>query len=155
MELRRTLSLWAPVVLLMGAIFYVSSLSDPGEIPGGATDKQAHALVYGLLSALMVRALAGGTLAGTTGRRAITGALLATAYGASDEWHQSFVPGREAEVADVVANAAGAFAAAGALWAWSIIRATRGASPPRAGRGRSAAGRSDPRRPGPRTPDRS
>lgn len=30
-----------------------------------------------------------------------------TVYGVSDEWHQSFVGGRSAEVADVVADFAG------------------------------------------------
>jgi VanZ family protein len=122
---RRAIVLWGPVILLMGAIFYVSSLSDPGEIPGGATDKQAHALTYGLLSGLAVRALARGRLGGVTAGRAVAGALLATAYGITDEWHQAYVPGRNADAADVVANAAGAFAASGALWAWSIIRRKR------------------------------
>ena len=29
-------------------------------------------------------------------------------YGATDEWHQSFVPGRDADVRDLVADAVGA-----------------------------------------------
>jgi VanZ family protein len=39
--------------------------------------------------------------------------LLATAYGVSDEYHQSFVPGRDASVRDVGSDFAGA--ALGAL----------------------------------------
>ena len=40
-------------------------------------------------------------------------AFLATAWGLSDELHQAFVPGRSAEVADLVADAIGALAGAG------------------------------------------
>ncbi len=36
-------------------------------------------------------------------------ALSATLYGISDEIHQSFVPFREADVADVIADTIGAF----------------------------------------------
>jgi VanZ family protein len=41
--------------------------------------------------------------------------LIATAYGAIDEFHQSFVPGRSSTVADGIADAAGA-----ALGAWIV-----------------------------------
>jgi VanZ family protein len=47
--------------------------------------------------------------------------MIGTAYGATDEWHQSFVPGRQADAADVLADALGALAAAGAVRAWGII----------------------------------
>ena len=49
--------LWAPVVLYMGAIFFVSSLSDPPVPP--TTDKPLHWLAYLGLAVLVVRALAG------------------------------------------------------------------------------------------------
>jgi VanZ family protein len=42
------------------------------------------------------------------GRAVAAGAWLAVvAFGISDEWHQSFVPGRSADVLDVLADAAG------------------------------------------------
>ena len=47
--------------------------------------------------------------------------VIAAAYGASDEWHQFFVPGRQSDWHDLAADAAGAAAVAGALWAWGII----------------------------------
>jgi VanZ family protein len=47
--------------------------------------------------------------------------LLSTAYGATDEAHQYFVPGRHADVADLAADALGALAAAVAIRAWGII----------------------------------
>jgi VanZ family protein len=45
--------------------------------------------------------------------------LLTVLYGASDEFHQSFVPSRQMDVMDLVADGAGAAAAAGALYIWS------------------------------------
>ncbi len=36
-----------------------------------------------------------------------------TVYGVSDEWHQSFVAGRNADVADVVADLAGSVIGSG------------------------------------------
>jgi len=54
----------------------------------------------------------------------LTATLLATAYGVTDEYHQSFVPGRTADPMDVVKDLAGA-AAACALYRW---RTSRGAS---------------------------
>ena len=41
-------------------------------------------------------------------RAAVLAVLAASAYGASDEWHQSFVPSRSAEVADWMTDTLGA-----------------------------------------------
>jgi VanZ family protein len=46
-----------------------------------------------------------------------------TAYGASDEWHQSFVPNRSSDSGDLAADAVGA--AAGAAVAALILRGLR------------------------------
>jgi len=54
--------------------------------------------------------------------RAAGAVAITTAYGCSDEWHQSFVPGRDADLRDVWADAVGAVAGAAACWAWGIIR---------------------------------
>ena len=55
-----------------------------------------------------------------------TAALLAVLYGLGDEVHQSFVPGRDASVGDVVADAAGALlgAAAWVLGCGALARFT-------------------------------
>jgi VanZ family protein len=114
-------SLWAPVALLMAIVFV---LSDQPSLPAGpfpGADKWAHAITYASLAAVWLRALAGGRWEGVTVRRAVCAAAAAVAYGVTDEWHQSFVPGRSADAVDLVADAVGAGLAAGALGAWGIM----------------------------------
>ena len=50
------------------------------------------------------------------------------AYGASDEWHQSFVPGRSVDVADWIADAIGVVVGV-LFYHWLRRRAWRSASP--------------------------
>jgi VanZ family protein len=97
----------------MAVIFGASALSDPGPLlPEGLSDKSGHFLGYAILSALLLRALAGGRVSGITWRAALLAILLSTVYGVSDEFHQSFVPGRSPDAADVLADALGACGAA-------------------------------------------
>ena len=108
----KTAALWAPVVILMAAIFSASSLSDPGLPPGGLSDKGAHVVAYAALGAALIRALASGQARSMTVMRVLIAAVLATAYGMTDELHQRFVPGRTPELLDLVADAAGGLAGA-------------------------------------------
>ena len=118
-DLRRQLFLWAPVVIYMGAIFYVSSIPEP-PIPVG-TDKPLHGLVYLGLAVVVVRALAGGLPRRIGVGLAVAGMLITTGYGATDEVHQLFVPGRSGEVNDLMADAGGALAGTIACWAWGRL----------------------------------
>ncbi len=104
----------------MALIFYVSSLHE-APLPQGVSDKSAHWLGYTGFGMTIVRALAGGLPRRITARTAIVAVLIAVAYGASDEFHQMFVAGRSAELADLAADALGAVAGAAACWAWGII----------------------------------
>jgi VanZ family protein len=104
------------VLLYAAAIFFVSGRPAPTELPGGVSDKQGHLAAYGGLSVLTLRALAGGVWSGVTASRAVSAALLATAYGGSDELHQRFVPDRTADPADLAADAVGAWAGAAIVW---------------------------------------
>lgn len=113
MSARRAFSLWGPVLLEAAVLFWLSSRTFLTSSPAG-WDKVAHFLAYGALCTLLLRALHGGLLPLrlTLGLAAVA---LATAYGASDEFHQSFVPGRDASVFDLAADFLGA-ASAVALW---------------------------------------
>jgi VanZ family protein len=108
----RFVALWGPALAVMAVIFVASGLPNLQRLPGDVDDHVAHFAGYALLSALFVRALAGARWAGVTWRTAALAWVLSVIYGASDEWHQRFVPGRFAAVDDWVADALGAAAAA-------------------------------------------
>jgi hypothetical protein len=74
-----TLSLWCPVIVQMAIIFGASSLSEP-SIPVGISDKGGHLIGYVIPSALMLRALAGGRLAGVNWRTALPRSLQSSGY---------------------------------------------------------------------------
>lgn len=94
----------------MAGIFWLSSLERP-RIPMQVSDKLAHLAAYALLGALVLRAANGGLGRPVSPGAALFSFLLSTAYGASDEWHQSFVPGRVASLEDLLADALGALLA--------------------------------------------
>ncbi|MBP9854883.1 MAG: VanZ family protein [Candidatus Omnitrophica bacterium] len=101
---------WFPVILYSGIIFYVSSINDLAAPPTIAfSDKLCHLIEYGLFGLLLARAV-NNTKPGmdqwTLIVISLVGALL---YGLSDEFHQSFVPGRSVELFDLLADALGGF----------------------------------------------
>ena len=118
MKLRRFVSLWGPVLFLLGLLFYLSSLQDV-PLPGHGLDKIAHFTAYGILAVLWLRALDGGSLA-LRSRPTLAAWALTVAYGASDELHQRFVGGRDASIQDFAADTLGALA--GIAIAWLVIR---------------------------------
>lgn len=79
-------------------------------------DKLAHFSLFGLLATLVVRN-------GFPARRAWVAWLFVSAFGLTDEWHQSFTPGRSVEVADWVADTLGAMAAVAVYLGWPRYRA--------------------------------
>ena len=112
---------WGPAVLLMAVIFGLSAQPDLPAPPGGMSDVSAHAIVYAGLGVLMLRALSNARWSGVTPRSVAVAIALTVLYGVSDEYHQSFVVGRFAEIRDVIADAVGACGGAAAVWAWSIV----------------------------------
>lgn len=119
----RRVTLWGPVVAYMAAIFLLSADPSP-PAPPGVSDKLLHGLAYAGLALVSARATSGGHL-----RTATVGALLAawgiaTVYGATDEFHQRFTPGRHADVMDLLADAAGAAAGLCALRLYGILLAS-------------------------------
>ncbi len=104
---------WLWPLLIAVTIFGASSRSHVAAPPVANVDKYGHFLVYGLLATLTARLGNGG--------RAAAAALVATSiFGLTDEWHQSFVPGRSCDVWDWVADTSGAALAVTlyAGWPW-------------------------------------
>ena len=117
---------WIPAWAMMALIFVLSSISGLPSLPGGVDDSVPHAVEYSVLAALLLRGLVGARWRRVTVWAACAAALLATLYGVTDELHQWFVPGRTAEVADLVADASGAVVAVSLIWTWQrAVRAPR------------------------------
>lgn len=92
----------------MAGIYYLSSQPMPDlDLGFSNQDKLLHLGAYGLLSMLIL----GGMRRHDQHYRPLQlalAALLAALYGCSDEWHQSFVPGRRMDGLDLLADALGA-----------------------------------------------
>jgi VanZ family protein len=118
-------SLWLPVLIYIAVIFGLSSIAEtpdlPKLLPIDVSDKDLHAILYFGLGLLLTRALSGG-FGRVTLPAALAATLCAMLYGVSDEFHQSYVPPRNVEALDVVADTIGAGIAAFGLYAWGIIR---------------------------------
>jgi VanZ family protein len=96
----------------MGCIFYLShqpGLDLPPLFP--QQDKLLHFAVYGVLATFLLGALPA-PLSGYSRAQVLLAAGVASLYGISDEFHQSFVPGRQPDVFDWLADSAGALVAA-------------------------------------------
>jgi VanZ family protein len=98
-------ALWGPVAVWMAIIFFASARPLPGSVQG-LPDWTTHVAAYGVLGLLMARAVSGGRRL-VTAREALLAAALSTGYGISDEIHQAFVPERNADVRDAVADLVG------------------------------------------------
>ena len=102
----------------MAAIYVGSDWSGAPQLLRRVSDVPLHAGTYAVLAAAMLRGLTGARRNRGTARTALVAAALAAAYGLTDEFHQSFVPGRYADLRDVAANALGATGGAALGWAW-------------------------------------
>ena len=121
------LALSGTTLAWMGLIFYLSSLtqSETPQVPllGNWQSLVGHLVLYGICAAL----IEGSIWTWVSEQRlrwAFAAAAAATAYGISDEYHQSFVAGRHATVEDVLVNTIAAMAAAFGIW-WIAARRTR------------------------------
>lgn len=110
---------WGPVVLYALAIVYLSSQSYPSQqLPSfifSVSDKFLHACEYGVLGILLYRAFKHTT---PNARNIGLAIICVLAFGISDEVHQWFVPQRQADVWDVVADT---FGAAFLILGWVLI----------------------------------
>ena len=96
-------------------IYYLSSQPMPDiDLGFSHQDKLLHLGAYGLLAMLLLGSMARHP-DGYRPRQVLLAAVLAALYGCSDEWHQSFVPGRMLDVLDLIADAVGALLGALAL----------------------------------------
>jgi VanZ family protein len=119
MKIRKLLNLWTPVILWMGVIFAVSAQPSLPRVADSATDKVVkkggHLTEYAILAVLCRRAL---RQSRQTKHSAIWAFVMAVLYAISDEWHQTFVPGRNGQPLDVLIDSAGALIGLVAVQRW-------------------------------------
>jgi len=108
---------WLPVLIWMTVIFLFSSQPYSGAVTerffgtyNVPVRKIGHAAEYAILYLLSRRAFA---LSGQWwhGKASLFGLILACLYALTDEWHQSFVPGRSAALSDAGIDSIGALCA--------------------------------------------
>lgn len=129
--------LWGPALALMLLLFASSAqpkIEQPGAetvyfsgaipiFPGGwdfVIKKSGHMLAYGLLAALLFRALLNSCAARSAGFAALAAAM---AYALGDELHQTLVRGRTASITDLGFDFTGAALAILVLWRFASWRA--------------------------------
>ena len=119
----RALHYWGLPLALVALVFLFSSMPGPRvdiQIFPHA-DKVAHAMEFGALALALVRALVNTTrwqpwlVVGLS-------VAFAAAYGVLDEYHQSFVPGRDADAWDVMADMVGGMMGCGVWYAAQRFR---------------------------------
>ncbi len=116
---------WLPVVLWMAVIFLGSSIGNVPRVGGQTSDaivhRVAHLAEFALLGALLMRAVSRDRA--LTKRAMIVTLVILALYGASDEFHQRFTPGRSSEGIAVAFDLAGGAIGAWAYWRWLSVKA--------------------------------
>ncbi|HEV2724043.1 MAG TPA: VanZ family protein [Thermoleophilaceae bacterium] len=110
---------WIPALALMALLFALSAQPELGTGLGPLDlllRKLGHMGAYAVLWLAVLYAVGE--------RRAGVATVLALAYAISDEWHQTFVAGRNGAAHDVAIDALGMMLAAGAWLRWRRGRVT-------------------------------
>jgi VanZ family protein len=104
---------WFVVALWMGLIFSLSAIPSLASPLPAIYDlilrKLAHLTIYTVLTVLLFRAFRMHVDSPTSAW--LLAGIVAAVYAGSDEWHQTFVPGREGSLRDVGIDTLGIAAA--------------------------------------------
>lgn len=131
-SLRRPVWSWLLLAGYALVLFIQSSFPSPDvgpDFPG--QDKLLHLAAYALMGYLACRAFATLPALRSLWFVCVAGLLFAVLFGLSDEWHQSFVPGRQADGWDLAADTLGAVIGAAAYAVYRRARASAGSAFPR------------------------
>jgi VanZ family protein len=125
----QTLKPWLPAIAYMATIVFLSAQPQP-SIPMDYVplrDKGLHLVEYAILAILIASALttrhvmkAGMLARGAIGKLALAAIVLTTIWGYLDEVHQAFVPGRNSDALDLVADTCGAIVGTAIYFAFKL-----------------------------------
>jgi VanZ family protein len=126
MKVLRTLLFWLPAVFWAGLAFYLSAQSKLPDVTPRfhGSDKILHFIFYLIFSFLVLLPLRYGHRF-TLVKAIILAFVITSAYGATDEFHQSFVPNRTCDITDWIADTFGGFIAASAYWIYETRRSQK------------------------------
>ena len=106
---RFVIKYWLPPILWGLVIFSFSSLQvgKSSEIywKDFVVKKTAHLVEYAIFTILLYRAMVGSNV--DKKKAIIISIIIAALYGLTDEFHQSFTPGREPRIRDVIIDTIG------------------------------------------------
>jgi VanZ family protein len=100
-----------PMIVVMGIIFFLSHQPDESlSIPSFfASDKLCHIVAYATLAAATLFAVSSSNFFHDHKHKtSLLIVLFCALYGVSDEFHQSFIPGRMVSALDLIADITGA-----------------------------------------------
>lgn len=117
---RRSPFTLVPLVLVMASIFLFSHLPNTSSTEPlfPHIDKLLHLIAYAVLAASLLYALPRAWHEWHLARISLLVVLFCLLHGIGDEWHQSFVPGRDASAGDVLADVLGACLAMAIYGKW-------------------------------------
>ncbi len=124
LKLRNFLIRWLPLIVYCLAIYIQSARPSPERIPDVQFfDKILHFAAYGLLGILFFRAYKTLPLKNYKNLLIFISIGSATLYGISDEIHQYFVPFRQADIMDAIANSIGSICGVYTYYRWEDRKA--------------------------------
>jgi VanZ family protein len=122
-RLRNFLICWLPLIVYCLAIYMQSSRPSPAHMPDVKFfDKILHFAAYGLMGVLFFRAYETLPLKNYKNLLILFSIGSAILFGISDEIHQYFVPFRQADIMDAVANSIGSICSVGFYHYWKTRR---------------------------------
>lgn len=110
-----------PMIIVMGIIFILShQRGDEIELPGFAhSDLVAHMIAYAVLGGAVLYAWSERFKRAHPVKVILYTVAFCLAYGISDEFHQSFIPGRYVSGMDILADTIGAILVTTGWWFYS------------------------------------
>jgi VanZ family protein len=106
MKIVRFIFYKVPAIAYLIIIFILSSMSYP-PVPPSVNDTILHTIEFALLFLLFYRALNNGIFAKLGKKYLYIAMILSMVYGFLDEFHQSFVPARDASLKDIIMDIVG------------------------------------------------
>ncbi len=117
--------IWMIVILIFSTDYFSDARTTAPlftSSTSSAIRKLAHWAEYFILAVLLIGALNSKFERIIPKRRILIAVMIAAVYAAIDEWHQSFVPSRDATTRDVFIDTMGALCGASIVYAYAAMK---------------------------------